>query len=69
MRRKFKSAVNHPPKTLNSSAGKITQHQRLNDEDRFGTDILCNLIFSFRADRFTSCFESHRLTILVYWRD
>ncbi|TMX05554.1 hypothetical protein EJD97_016661 [Solanum chilense] len=35
MRRKFKSAVNHPPKTLNSSAGKITQHQRLNDEDRF----------------------------------
>ncbi|MCD9560689.1 hypothetical protein HAX54_019433 [Datura stramonium] len=34
MRRRFKSAVNHPPKTLNSSAGGDTQHQRLND-DRF----------------------------------
>ncbi|KAK6788379.1 hypothetical protein RDI58_016904 [Solanum bulbocastanum] len=33
--RGFNSAVNHPPKTLKSSAGNITQHQRLNDEDRF----------------------------------
>ncbi|XP_006352715.1 uncharacterized protein [Solanum tuberosum] len=35
MMRRFNSAVNHQPKTLNSSAGNITQHHRLNDEDRF----------------------------------
>ncbi|KAL3367510.1 hypothetical protein AABB24_011976 [Solanum stoloniferum] len=35
MMRRFNSAVNHQPKTLNSSAGNITQHHRLSDEDRF----------------------------------